>query len=130
MSAGQLREIQASGITVGSHTVSYLKLAEATPERQRRELIDSKACLEELLGEEVKHLCYPYGSFTLNTVRAATGYLSAATCLRGLALPGDHLLVLPRKAISFGDSLIGYFWKLVVKNQPKPQLVEWRRASP
>jgi len=131
VSAAQLRAIQASGITVGSHTVSHLKLAEATPERQRRELIGSKACLEDLLGEEVKHLCYPYGSFGPDTVRiaAAAGYLSATTCLRGPALPGDHPLVLPRKAISFGDSLIGYFWKLVVKNKPKPQLVEWRLAG-
>jgi len=131
MGAAQLRAIQAAGITVGSHTVSHLKLAEAPPERQRRELTDSKACLEGMLGKEVKHLCYPYGSFDPDTLRAAAaaGYLSATTCLRGPALPGDHPLVLPRKAISFGDSLIGYFWKLVVKNKPKPQLVEWRRAS-
>jgi len=131
MSAAQLRAIRASGITVGSHTVSHLKLATATPERQRWELIDSKACLEDLLGAEVEHLCYPYGSFSLDTVRAAAaaGYLSATTCLRGPALPDDHPLVLPRKAISFGDNLIGYFWKLAVKNKPKPRLTEWRRAN-
>jgi len=131
MSASQLRAIQAAGVTVGSHTVSHLKLAEATRERQCRELTDSKACLEDLLGKEVKHLCYPYGSFDPDTIRAAAaaGYLSATTCLRGPALPGDHPLVLPRKAVSFGDSLIGYFWKLTVKNKPKPQLMEWRQAS-
>jgi len=131
MSAAQLRAVRAVGITVGSHTVSHPKLAEVPPEHQRRELIDSKACLEALLGEEVRHLCYPYGSFTSDTVRAAaaTGYRSAVTCLRGPVLPGDHPLVLPRRAISFGDNLIGYFWKLVVKNRPKPRLVEWHRAS-
>ncbi|MCB2261918.1 MAG: polysaccharide deacetylase family protein [Candidatus Thiosymbion ectosymbiont of Robbea hypermnestra] len=131
MSADQLRELRASGMVIGSHTVNHLKLAEATPNRQRRELTDSKAFLEDLLGEEVKHLCYPYGSFDLDVVRAAAanGYLSATTCLRGPAVPGDHPLVLPRKAISFGDNLVGYFWKLAVKNKPKPQLVEWRRAN-
>ena len=28
---------------------------------------------------------------------------------------------LPRKAISFGDTLPGYWWKLVSKNTPKQQ---------
>jgi len=129
MSAAQLREIRTLGVTVGSHTVSHIRLAEVDRERQRRELADSKTALEDLLGEQVGHLCYPYGSFDLDTVRAAaeSGYLSAATCLRGPAGRDDHPLVLPRKAISFGDDLMGYFWKLVVKNTPKPQLVEWRR---
>jgi peptidoglycan/xylan/chitin deacetylase (PgdA/CDA1 family) len=128
MSAAQLREIRAAGMTVGSHTASHPKLADLDPDRQRRELADSRSALEDLLGEEVRHLCYPFGSFDLNAVRAAagTGYVSATTCLRGPAEPQDHPLALPRKAISFGDDLIGYFWKLSFKNKPKPRLAEWR----
>lgn len=129
MSAAQLREIRAAGMTIGSHTVNHPKLADVEPECQRVELADSKAALEDLLGEEVRHLCYPYGSFDLEAVRAAAGcgYASATTCLRGAAEPADHPLALPRKAISFGDDLIGYFWKLNVKNAPKPRLIEWRQ---
>jgi peptidoglycan/xylan/chitin deacetylase (PgdA/CDA1 family) len=129
MSATQLREVRKAGVAVGSHTVSHPRLAQESPERQRQELAGSRAALEDLLGEQVRHLCYPYGSFDLSTVRAAAqcGYLSATTCLRGPAEPVDHPLALPRKAISFGDDLIGYFWKLSAKNAPKPSLVEWRR---
>lgn len=129
MSAVQLREIRTAGMVVGSHTVNHAKLAKLRPEQQREELTNSKAALEDLLGEEVRHVCYPYGSFDLDAVRAAAlaGYNSAATCLRGTAEPVDHPLVLPRKAISFGDDLVGYFWKLSMKNRPKPQLTEWRR---
>jgi len=58
---------------------------------------------------------------------AAAGYVSAATCLRGAATAADHPLVLPRKAISYGDNLLGYWWKLSMKNAPKPALVEWRQ---
>ncbi len=81
------------------------------------------------MGEPVRHLCYPFGSFDLGAVRAAAaaGYTSATTCLRGAATPEDHPLVLPRKAISYGDNLIGYWWKLAMKDSPKPVLVEWRR---
>jgi peptidoglycan/xylan/chitin deacetylase (PgdA/CDA1 family) len=128
MDAGRLRQIRASGVTVGSHTVNHLKLAEVTPAVKREELAASRAALEDLLGEEVRHLCYPYGSLDVDAVRAAaeTGYLSAVTCLRGAATGEDHLLVLPRKAISFGDSLAGFAWKLLFKHAPKPALEDWR----
>jgi peptidoglycan/xylan/chitin deacetylase (PgdA/CDA1 family) len=129
MSGARLREIQAAGMTVGSHTANHVKLAESDPDTQRAELADSKAALEDLLGEEVRHLCYPFGSFDRESIRTAaqTGYASAATCLRGIATPADHPLALPRKAISFGDYLPGYWWKLAMKNAPKPTLVEWRK---
>jgi peptidoglycan/xylan/chitin deacetylase (PgdA/CDA1 family) len=131
MSAAQLREVQAAGITIGSHSASHAKLGELDPERQRRELIDSRAALEDVLGGEVRHLCYPFGSFDLTTIDAArdAGYVSATTCLRGAATAADHPLVLPRKAISFGDNLLGFGWKLLVKHAPKPALIEWRAWS-
>lgn len=128
MSAAQVREIRAAGVAVGSHTVNHVKLGEVDPALQREELSTSKAALEDLLGESVRHLCYPFGSFDRSAVEAAgeTGYQSAVTCLRGPAEASDHPLVLPRKGISWGDNLIGYLWKLAVKNRPKPDLVAWR----
>jgi len=129
MDAGRLREMRDAGMSVGSHTVNHVKLAEVSPEQQRDELASSKAALEDLLGQEIRHLCYPYGSFDMDAVRNAhaTGYVSATTCLRGAATAEDHPLVLPRKAISFGDNLVGYGWKLLVKHAPKPALSDWRR---
>lgn len=129
MSAEQLREVRAAGISIGSHTVNHVKLAEVDLDLQREELAVSKKALEDILGEEVRHLCYPFGSFNLDAVSVAheTGYSSATTCLRGAAIPRDHPLVLPRKAISFGDDLIGYFWKVGFKHAPKPKLTQWRQ---
>ena len=128
MSAARLREIHAAGMTVGSHTANHVEARRGRARPSSAELADSKAALEDLLGAEVRHLCYPFGSFDLDAVRAAaqTGYVSATTCLRGAATPADHPLALPRKAISFGDNLIGYWWKLAVKHAPKPALAEWR----
>jgi peptidoglycan/xylan/chitin deacetylase (PgdA/CDA1 family) len=129
MDARRLREIRAAGMTVGSHTAGHVKLAEVSPRAKREELATSKAALEDVLGEEVRHLCYPFGSFDLDAVHAAreTGYTSASTCLRGAASPEDHPLILPRKAISFGDDLLGYAWKVLFKHAPVPALIEWRR---
>ena len=128
MSAERLREIQAAGMTIGSHTVNHVKLGESGRSVQELELRDSKAALEDVLGATVRHLCYPFGSFDLDSVRAAAaaGYASATTCLRGAATSADHPLALPRKAISYGDNLIGFWWKLAVKHAPKPALTEWR----
>jgi peptidoglycan/xylan/chitin deacetylase (PgdA/CDA1 family) len=129
MDADRLREIRAAGMTVGSHTANHVKLAEVAPEVKREELKTSKAELEDILGEEVHHHCYPFGSFDRDTVDAAreAGYVSATTCLRGAATREDHPLVLPRKAISFGDNLAGYAWKLLFKHAPKPALSQWRK---
>lgn len=130
MSAAQLRAIQDAGISVGSHGACHRKLAELAPAEQERELSGSRTMLEDLLGQPVEHLCYPFGSFNADTVRLAAeaGYRSAMTCLRGAATAWDHPLVLPRKAISFGDNLVGFGWKLL-KRRPKPALERWRRWS-
>lgn len=125
MNAAQLREIQSLGFTVGSHTVSHPRLAQADDGRIRSELQDSKVALEDILGQPVKHFCYPYGSHDIRAVNAAAeaGYLTATTCVRAAATPADDLLTLPRKAVSRGDDVFGVAWKLLTKNTPKhPQL--------
>ena len=128
MSAGDLRAVMDAGVSVGSHGASHRKLGELAPAEQAQELGGSRAALEDLLGQPVQHLCYPFGSFNADTVRLAAeaGYRSGMTCLRGAATGFDHPLVLPRKAISFGDNLLGFAWKLF-KQRPKPALENWRR---
>jgi peptidoglycan/xylan/chitin deacetylase (PgdA/CDA1 family) len=129
MSADELRSVQREGIMIGSHGATHRKLAALGVDDQRRELVESRTELEDRLGAPVEHLCYPFGSFDRHSLRLAAeaGYRSATTCLRGAATPFDHPLLLPRKAISFGDSLIGVAWKLLIKHRPKPALVVWRQ---
>lgn len=110
----QIRELRRAGIEIGSHGVAHVRLAEATPEEAREELTRSKAELEDLLGEEVRHFCYPYGSHNPAVVEAAraAGYATAVTNVRRAARPGDDLLALPRKVISYGDGRLKYAWKV------------------
>ncbi|MBK1648818.1 polysaccharide deacetylase family protein [Rhabdochromatium marinum] len=128
MSGAELRSLHQAGISLGSHSCTHARLAELSPEAQRAELTDSRARLQDILGEPVLDLCYPFGSFNTATLRLAAhaGYRSATTCLRGAATAADHPLLLPRKAISYGDNLLGYSWKLLVKHAPKPALQAWR----
>ncbi len=121
MSAARVRELHRAGIDFGSHSVSHAKLAEQSTQRIREEISRSKAELEDVLGEPGKHFCYPYGSYDLRAVEAVAeaGYESATTCVRARATSADDPLTLPRKAISWGDNLVGYFWRLHMKNAPR-----------
>jgi peptidoglycan/xylan/chitin deacetylase (PgdA/CDA1 family) len=121
MDAARLREIKAGGMEIGSHSVSHVRLAEQTTERIKEEVKRSKFELEDSIGESVIHFCYPYGSHDLRAVEAVAeaGYLSATTCERATATAADDPLSLPRKAVAWGDSLIGVWWKMHMKHHPK-----------
>lgn len=129
LSPARIVELRRAGITFGSHTASHVKLAQQSEAVIHDEVSRSKAALEDLLGERVSHFCYPYGSHDLRVVNAVAeaGYLTATTCARAPATPADDPLTLPRKAVAHGDNLLGFLWRLHVKNTPrKPAL---RRAG-
>lgn len=116
-----LPELRSGGISFGSHTMTHPFLTRLGHDRLREEIRTSKAVLEDLLEQDIAHFCYPDGDFNdevVAEVRAA-GYTTGLTCIRGSATPYDDPLLLPRKAISFGDSLIGVFWKLHLKHKKK-----------
>lgn len=72
----QLREMQAGGMTIGSHTVSHPVMSRLSDEEQAREIQDSFSFLEEACGGlPLKTFCYPYGgfhTFTPDTERMLT----------------------------------------------------------
>jgi peptidoglycan/xylan/chitin deacetylase (PgdA/CDA1 family) len=121
LAAERVRELRREGCDFGGHTVHHLKLAQLEPAAIRTEVRDCKTRLEEVLGERVEHFCYPFGSHDGRVVEAVAnaGYRCATTCVRAPAQAGMSPLRLPRKAISYGDSLPGFIWKLHMKNRPR-----------
>lgn len=117
----ELRDIRARGIEIGSHSLHHIRLGEQDTATQIREIGESRTILEQGLGAEVAHMCYPYGSHGLETVEAtaAAGYRTGVTCQRGAATAAFDPLALPRKAISYGDDTFGFLWKLYMKDSPK-----------
>jgi peptidoglycan/xylan/chitin deacetylase (PgdA/CDA1 family) len=123
MDRAAIRQLRGENITFGSHSLSHPSLTRISPLQQTEEIVRSKADLEDLLGEGIRYFCYPNGDFDDDVaamVRKA-GYTAALTCIRGSATPSDNVFALPRKAISYGDSLVGYFWKLHMKHKKKVQ---------
>ena len=62
ISKPQILAMARAGIAFGSHTVSHPNLALAADDVIDRELADSKAYLETLLGKPVRALAYPFGT--------------------------------------------------------------------
>jgi peptidoglycan/xylan/chitin deacetylase (PgdA/CDA1 family) len=95
-----LSEMQRSGITIGSHTVSHAFLTNETFQKIQDETLRSRAELEKRLGKKIKHFAYPSGRFNPQVVAAvaAADYdFGYTTC--------DHLdptypfLTIPRKML-------------------------------
>jgi len=125
MSAERIRALQRAGIDFGSHGSRHVRLAEVDLETARADIFDSRRELQALLDEEVRHFCYPYGSHNAAVVELVrqAGFASGVSCQRGAATADFDALALPRKAISYGDNLIGFFWKLMMKDEPKGEAV-------
>jgi len=117
----QLRQLRRAGITIGAHTLSHPRLSRIPREQMTQEIVESRRQLTEMLEEDIPYFCYPYGDYDAAVVDAVkdAGFQAAFSCIRGAAVPGDDRFLLPRKAISYGDSLAGFWWKLHMKHAKK-----------
>jgi peptidoglycan/xylan/chitin deacetylase (PgdA/CDA1 family) len=99
----QLRELAARGVEIGSHTISHPHLPQLADAELRRELRESRECLEDELGRPCRYLAYPFGEDDERVHAAArdAGY-SAAYTLSGPRRPMD-LHALPRVDIYRAD---------------------------
>ncbi|KQW52514.1 hypothetical protein ASC77_24365 [Nocardioides sp. Root1257] len=94
----ELRAVAADGLDIGSHTVSHPWLPGLDADAVKRELVDSRVALEELLARPVHSLAYPTGGWTpaVRAAAAAAGYRVAITVDRGLNTDRTPLLSLRR----------------------------------
>lgn len=107
LTAAQLRELNAAGIEIGSHTVTHSDLPSLSIDRARRELVESRAVLERLLGGPVTSFCYPSGRSSLAVRQAVrqAGYRSAVTVEPGLFRATEDAVAIPRVRVYGGMGL-------------------------
>ena len=125
VSRQQLLEMQAHGIQVGSHTVSHPDLTRLPAGEVRRQLEDSKATLESLLGHPVVDFCYPGGTVNQAVVEAvrAAGYLTATTTASGITHSASDRYVWTRVRVRGGEAL-GQF--VAGLGQEEPAAIEYQ----
>jgi peptidoglycan/xylan/chitin deacetylase (PgdA/CDA1 family) len=94
----EIRELARRGIEFGSHTSTHPALCGLSNAEVVRELVNSRAVLEEQLGTAVSALAYPYGDHdgAIAHLAGACGYEAALTCDPRHAELTDNSLRLPR----------------------------------
>jgi peptidoglycan/xylan/chitin deacetylase (PgdA/CDA1 family) len=92
-----VREMNRSGMTIGSHTRTHILLTNESRRRLTSELAGSRSEIEMQLGQPVRHFAFPDGRFDGRSVQAVAeaGYSSAFTICRHRD-PDYPLLTIPR----------------------------------
>jgi peptidoglycan/xylan/chitin deacetylase (PgdA/CDA1 family) len=114
LEASELRDMQESGMEIGSHTVNHVRLTNVDDIRLMQELDDSKAMLEEVLGKAVSSFAYPYGVWNGRCEQAVkdAGYAAACTTRTGWALRDNNPYQLRRLTVFNTDTTSTFARKL------------------
>ena len=110
LSWAQVREISQNGISFGSHSLTHPWLTQVPLAQARREIVQSKAQLEQFLGEPVHLFAYPGGrlcdfSQEIKEIVIESGYSGACVGLNGANGPDTDPYLLRRTKIEVDDSM-------------------------
>lgn len=114
LSVTQLRELQHQGLTLGSHSLTHPWLPALSDADLRREVVNSKLRLEDLLGSEVTCFAYPSGGMDarVRSAVAKAGYKMGMSLKSGLSIWDDPLSI-SRIDLSENDFLSDFVSKVV-----------------
>ncbi len=84
LNKSQIRVLHRNGIEIGSHTVTHPNLTFLSPKDIRTELLDSRVCLEDIIGAPVTSLSFPFGCWNTRVwdIARECGY-TCGTVYRG-----------------------------------------------
>lgn len=95
VTTAQIREMDAAGMGIGSHTVTHRSLGELPVAEAAAELSDSKTMLEQMLGKKIDFIAYPCGSYHKDTLGLVnkSGYQGGFSVRQGNAMFTDTLAI-------------------------------------
>jgi len=98
MTVDQIKELDANGMIIGSHTKNHLDISSLSTSQLEIQLSESKSYLEQLLGHPVVDFCYPAGKYNQDNINSLKndGYLTATATKSGIADTKSNLFELPR----------------------------------
>lgn len=131
MTADQVRQTQALGMTIGAHTIHHLALSALPASVARLEIGGSRAALELLTGTAVDDFAYPYGAVTpaVAALVAGAGFRDAVTTAYGAVQSASIRFTLPRIRVIGGASLADFAASVGVGGQQPAQAPPPTRSS-
>lgn len=110
MGKEELLKLKEWGIEFGGHTSTHPKLSKLSDEEIRKEIFDSKAKIEEILGEKLISFAYPYGDLderAKEIVREAGYHFAVATDSGDISF-GEDLFQIRRIGIFPSNNLFNF----------------------
>jgi peptidoglycan/xylan/chitin deacetylase (PgdA/CDA1 family) len=107
MTADEVRALHSRGVEIGAHTHDHPDLTALEAGALREELQRGKRELEELLGEPVTTLAYPFGRANDDTREAARAAGFAAACRTCGEGNWSDPLDLPRQDMTNASTMLG-----------------------
>jgi L-malate glycosyltransferase len=102
----EVKQMQASGLQFGSHTLNHTLLPNASPSEAEKEVQESLEELRGRIGNDVPGFAYPWGAWGISALDKVrhSGYEFAVTTKPGLVGKDSDPFLLPRFPIS--DSVL------------------------
>jgi peptidoglycan/xylan/chitin deacetylase (PgdA/CDA1 family) len=123
--ASTARTLLEEGFECGAHGVNHVRLAALSPIECLHELRDARAMLEDSLGCDIRHMSYPFGSFSpaVRDMAESCGYWSASTVQHGVATTADDPFTLKRLHVIATESPLAFTRDLTNQCQPANKAV-------
>ena len=102
LTSRQVLDLHKAGMTIGAHTVTHPILAMLADDVAKREIAESRARLEALVGDRVRFFAYPNGKPGKDYAAAHVamvrdlGFEAAVSTAWGACAPGGDLFQIPR----------------------------------
>ena len=104
LSTGQLQELRAAGMGIGSHGMDHRPWTGLDPSSRQRELVEARDRIAEVLGESINEAACPLGRYDRAVLRELRllGYAHVFTSDRLAARPTDWIQ--PRYSVRCDDT--------------------------
>jgi peptidoglycan/xylan/chitin deacetylase (PgdA/CDA1 family) len=71
LNAGQVRDLEAQGFQIGCHSMTHAYLSDLTETELKREVVDAKLQIEQIVGHAIEHFSCPGGRYDQRTLQMA-----------------------------------------------------------
>jgi peptidoglycan/xylan/chitin deacetylase (PgdA/CDA1 family) len=114
LSQSMLLELNQLGVEIGAHTMNHVKLAKVDNNKAITEVNKSKDTLEQIIGNKINSFSFPHGDYNNDVIEIVSqaGFTNALTCINGYANDATSAFEMPRKYITYFDTLDNFKSKL------------------
>ena len=94
ISSNEMKNAESSYVSFGGHTENHVYLTELSIDDVEKEIVNNKKYLEDLLGHEILHFCFPGGQYTDEIMNIASKYYKTLRTADTMNFAAKHGILL------------------------------------